>query len=151
MSPTFQDRSGVPFDDPPCFTPSEQGLQTDPVAVDAGLGSPRSTRANLDALSGHERGQGGGCDAGDDSVTDELNERIEVTPVGSYSVWRPSIVCQVIKKLCYRFSYLHGALLLLCLPICVMVDTGSIGGLYQEISDCLAAIYRGVCLAIGLV
>ncbi len=149
MSSTFQDRSGVSFDKPPCFTPGEQCPQADSVAVDAGLGTSGSTRANLDGLGGHEAGQGGRDDGGNNSVTNEVNERIEVSSVGRYRMWRPSIVFQIIQKLFYHFSYLHGALLLWCWWICVMVDTCSTGGLFQGISDCLQTIYSGEWLAIG--
>lgn len=149
MTTTFEDRRGVACDQPPVAAPGEQGFQADPVAVDACLSARRSTRADLNALGGHERSQQGRRDARDDSVTGFPAKRAEVPPVRSYGVWRPVLGFEVIQKLLYRFSHSHLLLLLWCGWFWVMVDTASGGTLYQGISDYLKTGYRVAVDAIG--
>ena len=87
IASAFQDGRGVSGNKPPGGSPGEQGLQADPVAVDGGLGALRSTRANLDALVGHESGEGGWSNIGDGHGACELGEDGEVSSVGSHGVW----------------------------------------------------------------
>ncbi len=149
MSSAFQDSSGIAFDEPPCFTPGKQGLQADPVAVDGGLGPWDAATANLDALCGHETGQQTWGDALNSNITGKGCEHRQIPPVRRYRVRRAAFGFQIAKKLFNRFWYSHGALLLFCGWIVVMVHTRSIGGLYQGISDYNQTIYEGEVLATG--
>ena len=120
---------------PPRFTPSEQGLQAHSVAVDGRLAPLRSTRANLDAVSGHETGQHSWRDSVDLHSSCKRYEGGEVPPVRTDRVWRPAFSFEVFKKFVGCFLYSHGALLCVVWWLLVMVHTGSWGGLYQVISD----------------
>ena len=137
MSSAFQNGSRVASDHPPCFPPREQGLQADPVAVDGRFGSLGSTRANLDAVGGHETGEQLGSDSIDIDLSGKPAKRHQVTPVGSDGVRRSAFGRQVIKELADRFCNRHGALLSLCLWAVGLVHTRSMGEPLQVISDCL--------------
>ena len=143
MPTTFQDRRRVPIHQPPCGPPGEQGFQADPVAVDTGLGPLRSTRANLDALGGHEAGEQGRSDVRDDGVPGEGDERSQVPTISLDGVGRAVVGDKVRKELVYRFVYSHGLFLLVYPWLLVLVHTGIVGGLYQAISDMVARLYAG--------
>jgi len=112
VSAALEDRRRVARDQPPRFTPAEQGLQRDPVAVDGRLGALRSTGANLDAVSGHEPQQQLRRDGLDVGGTDEPAEHGEVPPVRGHGVRRATLLLKVIEKLFHGLVGSHGGSLL---------------------------------------
>jgi hypothetical protein len=144
-----QDGGRVAFDEPPCFTPSEQRLQTNPVAIDGGLTALRSTAANLNAVAGHEAGHHRWRDRFDGRVAREPGERIKVSSVGCNRMGRPAFSLQIIQESFDGVKCAHGALRLFCSWIVASFHTGGTGGLFQVISDMIAVIYASEQLAIG--
>lgn len=149
MSFASKDGGGVASDQPPCFPPSEQGLQADPVAVDGGLGPLRSTQANLDAVGGHETDKQVRGHGVEFQFSGKRNEGIEVTPVCGHGVVRPPLVCEVDQELGNGLSDSHGALLSGCEWSLGDFHSCSIGEPYQVIYDIHQTIYAGEDLAIG--
>ena len=141
MAAALQDGGRVTRDKPPGFAPGEQGFQADAVAVDGGLGSRGATRANTDGVCGHEAGQGGRADGCDVGRSDELGERGQVPSICRHGMGRAAVGLKVLQELLYGFWRRHGALLVLCPWIVVVVDTGVSGGLYQVISDTVSIDY----------
>jgi hypothetical protein len=144
-----QDCRGISLHQPPRFTPSEHGLQADPIAVDGRLSSRGATRANLHAVVGHEAGQQGRGDSVNGDASRELCKRIKVSSIRSNGVRRAVIIRQVYQKLGDCFCGRHGALLSSNKRFCGMNHSRSIGELYQVISDMVAMVYVGEQQAIG--
>jgi hypothetical protein len=144
-----QDGSRVALDQPPCFTPSEQGLQANPVAIDARLATLGSTGANLNAVAGHEAGHHRWRDRIDGGVAREPGERSKVSSVSCNRVGRPALSLQIIQKSFDGVKCAHGALRLFCSWFVATFHTGGTGGLYQVISDMVAIVYVSEYLAIG--
>jgi len=150
MPAAFQDRSRVPVNQPPGFTPGEQGLQADPVAIDGGLGSLGSTRSNLNVVGGHKPGKQLGSDSIDLGLPGKPAERAEVAPVGSDGMRRSAFVGEVDQELIDRFCGRHGALrsTIDCTRCCVHLSLGR-GALSSHISSFSQTTYAGDNIAIG--